>query len=358
MSAALNRRTQKERVPAMSAKVIPVVSRQDLPLRIVSAGGGSGLATLLRGLKPYARSNASSPAAVDLTAVVTVTDDGGSSGRLRRELDVLPPGDIRNCIVALSEDETLLSKLFEYRFSAGRGLRGHSFGNLFLTALSDITGDFPKAVKVTSEILAIAGRIFPSTNSKVTLEATLEDGTVVAGESRISKSRTPIRSVALKPLHVQPLAETCRAINEADLVTLGPGSLYTSVIPNLLVDGIPESIRKSRALTAYIVNLMWQPGETMHYSASDHVRALWRHAKIPLDFVVVNTSPITTQLQRKYARQHVHAVEIDLEELNKMRVEVVAGPLFAEGAVVRHDAAALARVILELALESRRRRKT
>src|SRR5579864_581265 len=193
------------------------------PLRIVAIGGGTGLSTILRGLKRYART----PPQLDITAVVTVTDDGGSSGRLRREFDVLPPGDIRNCMVALSEDEALLSRLFQYRFAEGRGLKGHSFGNLFLTALSNLTGDFAKAVRVSSEVLASRGRIYPSTAENVVLEAELDNGKVVSGETRISKSRQRIRRLRLDPSTCKPLAETLHAIKAADLITFGPGSLFT-----------------------------------------------------------------------------------------------------------------------------------
>ena len=212
------------------------------PLRIVVIGGGTGLSSLLHGLKRFALE----PREVEITAVVTVTDDGGSSGRLRRDFDVLPPGDIRNCMVALSEDEALLSKLFQYRFSEGRGLKGHSFGNLFLTALTDLTGDFAKAVKLSSEILASLGRIYPSTNVNVVLEAELENGKIVKGETRIGKSRSRIRRIHLLPRDSKPLPETLAAIREADLITLGPGSLFTSVIPNLLVEGIAPAIHRSR----------------------------------------------------------------------------------------------------------------
>src|SRR5208282_125802 len=235
-------------------------------LRVVAIGGGTGLSTLLKGLKRYvmtpALATSGQPTIRELSGVVTVSDDGGSSGRLRKELNMLPPGDIRNCLVALSEDEALLSRLFQHRFQAGLGLKGHSFGNLFLTALTQLMGDFPDAVKASSEVLKITGRIYPATATNVALEATLEDGTHVVGETRISKSRKPIRSVRLRPRKVKPMADTLTAIAQADLITLGPGSLFTSVIPNLLVEGISAAIRRSPALKAYFVNLMWQPGET------------------------------------------------------------------------------------------------
>lgn len=333
--------------------------RGEEPLRIVAIGGGTGLSVLLRGLKPCAKSPRVGRAPlVEITAVVTVTDDGGSSGRLRREFDVPPPGDIRSCMVALSEDEALLSLLFQYRFPTGRGLKGHSFGNLFLTALSNVTGDFAQAVKVSSEVLASAGRIYPSTATNVMLEATLENGTRVTGESKISRSRLPIRSIALRPSRCRPLRETREAIAEADLITIGPGSLYTSVIPNLLVEGIPELIRRSPAVKAYIVNLMWQPGETMRYTAADHVEAMRRH--VPAEFlncVVVNTQPIGAPLRRKYARQHAMPVENDLDRIRKLGLSVVTGDLLEESDKIRHDPAALARVVLELAAEGRRRRR-
>src|ERR1700688_701046 len=223
--------------------------RRSRPARVVALGGGTGLSLVLRGLKEYVspRGNGSSHYPIgDLAAIVTVTDDGGSSGRLRREYRVLPPGDLRNCMVALSEDEALLGRLFQYRFHSGRGLRGHSFGNLFLTALSDVTGDFTRAVRVTSEVLAIRGRIFPSTNQLVSLEAALENGKVIAGETRIGATRVPIRRVRLVPRKVKPLPEVLEAIAEADLILLGPGSLFTSVIPNLLVSGVTDAIEKSK----------------------------------------------------------------------------------------------------------------
>ena len=331
------------------------------PLRIVSIGGGNGLSTLLSGLKKHAHGvqNPPEPGSpiVDITAVVTVTDDGGSSGRLRRDFDILPPGDIRNCMTALSEDEHLLSHLFQYRFASGRGLKGHSFGNLFLTALHQITGDFARAVKLSSEILAIRGRIFPATSANVTLEAVLTDGSIVRGETTISKSRRPIQLIRLRPQDCEPLPETLEAIGNADLITLGPGSLFTSVIPNVLVKGIPEAITRSPALKVYFVNLMWQPGETVHYSASQHVEALHAHAQRKLaDCVVLNDAPIPPALKRKYARAHVKPVENDFEKLAELGLKVVTLDLIGDAPAqgkVRHNPAALAEVVIDLASRSR-----
>jgi uncharacterized cofD-like protein len=343
----------------------PISKRSEIPLRMVAIGGGTGLSTLLRGLKPYAKavdfsdSGSKAPRSpVDITAVVTVTDDGGSSGRLRRDFDVLPPGDLRSCMVALSEDEAMLSRLFQYRFSSGRGLKGHSFGNLFLTALSHVTGDFAQAVKVSSEVLASVGRIYPSTASNVVLQARLQNGMTLVGESKISRSRSPIQSIALKPRRCRPLKQTMDAIAEADLITLGPGSLFTSVIPNLLVEGIPEAIRDSAAVKAYVVNLMWQPGETMHYTAADHVCAILRHVSAEwLDYAVVNTRPIGAPLRRRYARQQASPVENDLDRLRDMGLAIMARNLLEESEKVRHDPNTLAQVALKLAAEGRRKRQ-
>jgi uncharacterized cofD-like protein len=341
----------------LAKQVIPLHG----PLRIVAIGGGTGLSSLLRGLKEYvppgtALGEAASSRLphIEITAVVTVTDDGGSSGRLRRELDILPPGDIRNCMVALSEDETLLSQLFQYRFEEGRGLKGHSFGNLFLSALTHLTGDFGKAVTLSSEVLASRGRIYPSTSSNVTLEAQLQDGTILAGETRISRSKLPIKSITLKPKRCKPLPETLAAIEQADLICLGPGSLYTSVIPNLLVEGIPAAIRNSRARKCYFVNLMWQPGETMSFTASDHVRELFRHSLNGLvDTVVINTRPIIGSRRRRYAAQRVFPVQNDYPHLAEMQLRVVGRHLLARGEQIRHSPQAIAAVTVELAQESR-----
>ena len=320
------------------------------PLRIVAIGGGTGLSTLLHGLKRFAKD----PQEAEITAVVTVTDDGGSSGRLRREFEVLPPGDIRNCMVAFSEDEGLLAKLFQYRFAEGKGLKGHSFGNLFLTALTNLTGDFAQAVKVSSEVLASLGRIYPATEANVILEAELENGRKVVGESRISKSRSPIKWIRLRPRVCKPLPETLEAIARADLITFGPGSLFTSVIPNVLVQGIPDAIRRSRALKAYFVNLMWQPGETIGFRASDHVAALNRHAGGDLiDVAVVNTRAISARQRRKYAAEEVQSVMNDVDRLSDKGLQVVAADLLAEGDIVRHDTRVAAEIAMDLARRAR-----
>jgi uncharacterized cofD-like protein len=327
------------------------------PLRIVAIGGGTGLSALLSGLKRYAIPGAERHL-VDITAIVTVTDDGGSSGRLRREFDVLPPGDIRNCMVALSEDSALLSRLFQYRFETGRGLKGHSFGNLFLTALTHIVGDFPDAVKASSEVLKIAGRIFPSTTANVALEATLSNGVRVVGETRISRSTARIEQIRLRPGKAKPVAAALTAIAEADAITFGPGSLFTSVIPNLLVEGIPAAIRRSKAVKAYFVNLMSQPGETNDFTASDHVRSIHRHARGKLlDYAVINIRPITLAMKKRYASHAAMPVVNDIEQLFKMKLKVMAGDLARHGETLKHDPEATAAVAVKLALENRRAQK-
>ncbi len=330
---------------------------------------------MLRGLKRYVRA---AEGQLDITAVVTVTDDGGSSGRLRREFDVLPPGDIRNCMVALSEDETLLSRLFQFRFPSGHGLKGHSFGNLFLTAMTHLTGDFGQAVKLSAEVLAVLGRIYPSTAANVVLEATLADGTKIAGETRISRSRSRIERIELRPRRPKPLPETLAAIAQADLITIGPGSLFTSVIPNLLVDGIPRAIAASPALKAYFVNLMSQPGETDHFRASDHVAALLRHAgracsRSLIDVCVINTRAVGGRVVDRYRASDARPVENDIETLERMGVRVIGADLVRMTrmsgvqsqaqvsaqipakipaqipAKIRHDQSVLGAIVLELA---------
>jgi uncharacterized cofD-like protein len=336
-------------------------SDSDDPVRIVALGGGTGLSTLLRGLRDFSAELEKSERAGGLphiSAIVTVTDDGGSSGRLRRDFDMLAPGDIRNCMVALAEDEALLSKLFRYRFQAGEGLEGHSFGNLFLTALSHVTGDFHKAIRLSSEVLAIRGQIFPSTLTNVTLEAQLESGRSMVGESRITGCRDGIRRIHLRPRKVPPAPGAMQAIAEADLITLGPGSLYTSIIPNLLVDGVAEAIAKSPATKVYICNLMWEPGETEEYSAADHVEAVLEHS-LPglLDVVIVNKKTIPAAARRRYAAQHAFPVELDEERLAALAPRIIATDLLAKGLPLRHDSDRLARMLLAQAKQDRAERR-
>ena len=333
-------------------------------LNVVALGGGTGLSTLLRGLKEYAprhRPEAHGPGGsadhrhpvADLTAIVTVTDDGGSSGRLRRENRILPPGDIRNCMVALSQDEDLLSHLFQYRFHAGRGLVGHNFGNLFLAALTHVTGDFVEAVRVSSKVLAIRGRIFPSTISNVTLVATLENGRKVHGETRITASRTPIRKLNLLPRSVRPLPKAIDAIRRADLILLGPGSLYTSILPNLLIPEIANAIAKSRAPRVYIANLMTQPGETSGYALADHLRAIRHHTSSRvIDWVVANRQAVSPAVAKRYRAQGAEPVAIDIRELQKLGYRLILDNLLEEHGVIRHNPTRLARLLLEEFLTS------
>lgn len=328
-------------------------------LRIVALGGGTGLSSVLKGLKSYAApwgEPRTSDPLVDVTAVVTVSDDGGSSGRLRRAFDMLAPGDIRNCMVALAEDETLLSQLFQYRFSSAKGLGGHSFGNLFLTALTEVTGDFHQAIQLSSAVLAIRGRIFPSTLENVRLQAVLDTGRRVQGESRISRVADKIQKIRLRPRRCAPVPETLAAIAEADLITLGPGSLYTSVIPNLLVEGVPEAIARSGAPVVYISNLMSQPGETDGYAASDHVRAIHEHAGSSLvTDAILSSSRISAAARSRYAEQAAHPVKKDRLRLKKLGVRVIEQDLSASGPTVRHDSARLAQLLVRFARRARAR---
>ena len=309
--------------------------------RIVSIGGGTGLSTLLRGLKKFD---------LDLSVIVTVTDDGGSSGRLREELRVLPPGDIRNCMIALSEDERLMSQLFRFRFNSDGGLHDHSFGNLFLTAMAGVTGDFAVAVRLTSEVLAIKGVIYPSTNSNVQLRAELEDGSWVEGETRITAQRKRIRRVQLNPVDARPLPDALRAIGGADLITLGPGSLYTSLIPNMLVQEVIGAIRSSRAMKVYIQNIMTQPGETDGYSTADHIQALTEHSDgILFPNVLLNRALPSAGMLKPYEAEKASLVEIDRERLRALRLNLVERELLAEDGMIRHDPDRLARAVLDMA---------
>ena len=310
-------------------------------LRVVAIGGGTGLSTLLKGLKRYvltpSLAAAGQLAIHELCGVVTVTDDGGSSGRLRKELNMLPPGDVRNCIVALSEDEALLSRLFQHRFQKGSGLEGHSFGNLFLAALTSITGDFAEAVRLSSEILLTRGRIYPATTSNVELESLMEDGTRVRGETRITASKGKIRELFLIPPDAEPLPQTLEAIAHADLITIGPGSLFTSLIPNLLVCGIARAIIKSSAIKVFVCNLMTQANESLGLSAADHIRALTAHAGAQLfDYALINQKAASDEMKAKYALEGASQIVADLEAIEAHGVCPVLGDYLDEGVVARH----------------------
>jgi uncharacterized cofD-like protein len=339
-------------------------------LRVVAMGGGTGLSTLLRGLKRFvavpgspagphpfrSRQRAASPPCgdapcliSDLSAVVTVTDDGGSSGRLREDLNMLPPGDIRNCLVALSEDEHLLSRLFQYRFEQG-DLEGHSFGNLFVAALSGITGDFAQAVQMSSQILATRGRIYPATNANATLAALMDDGSLVRGETNITASKRSIVELMIEPPDAAPLPETLAAIASADLITLGPGSLYTSLITNLLVRGIPEALAASRATRVYICNLMTQANESLGLTASQHIEKILDHAGAQIfDYALVNTAPIRPSTVLQYAREGQSPIAADLDRIRALGVEPITGNFVHEGEVLRHGYEHVAEVVLQLA---------
>jgi uncharacterized cofD-like protein len=325
--------------------------QRGLGVRVVAIGGGTGLSMLLRGLKNFVarrRQESDRHPISDLAAIVTVTDDGGSSGRLRREYSILPPGDIRNCMVALSQDEALLGRLFQYRFHSGRGLRGHSFGNLFLTALSHVTGDFTEAVKVSGEVLAIRGRIFPATVANVSLEAVMSNGKIVSGETRIVKSGKKIRQLRLHPRRVLPVPEVLEAIAQADLILVGPGSLYTSVLPNLLVSGVAKAIEASSATRVYIANLMTQPGETDGYSLADHVRVIYRHTGCKLfDWVVASNQPVSPEIAHRYSLRGAEPVRVDTGEMQRLGVRCLFDNLLEEHGVVRHNGARLSQLLIE-----------
>jgi len=336
-------------------------------LRVVAIGGGTGLSTLLKGLKKYTLGSVSDPGKAaggvpaphdrfhisELCAVVTVSDDGGSSGRLRKEFNMLPPGDVRNCIVGLSEDEALLSKLFQHRFEKGTGLEGHSFGNLFLAALTSLTGDFSEAVRLSSEILATRGHIFPATTANIELEALMQDDTRVRGETKITASKGHIKELFLVPANPDPLPQTLKAIACADLITIGPGSLFTSLIPNLLVRGIPQAIRESSAIKVYVCNLMTQANESLGRSAADHIRALNDHAGGQIfDYALINRAPVSEEMKGKYALEAASQIEADLDAIEASGVCPVLGDYLFEDVVARHDTQRVAKDLLDLVVQA------
>ncbi|MCD1258519.1 YvcK family protein [Paenibacillus athensensis] len=315
------------------------MDRQQTP-KIVVIGGGTGLSVMLRGLKEKP---------VNITAIVTVADDGGSSGILRSEMQMPPPGDIRNVLTALADVEPLLSQILQYRFQAGTGLAGHSLGNLILAALTDITGDFVKGVQEMNRVFAVRGRVLPAANEAIILKAEMEDGSVVEGESKIPQALGRIKRLTIEPADVTPLADALQAIREADAILCGPGSLYTSVLPNLLVPQIAQEIVNSAAVKMFICNVMTQPGETDNYSVSDHLDAIHAHLGHHLfDYVLVNNGEIPPQVQAKYAEQGSKAVHLDLDEVTKRGYRVIADKLVLFRTYLRHDAEKLSEHIYQL----------
>ncbi len=328
-------------------------------LNFVAIGGGNGLSTLLSGLKKFvAAGDTESIWLKNLSAIVAVSDNGGSSGRLRDELQMPPPGDIRNCMVALSEDSHLLSKLFRHRFGGGGDLGGHSFGNLFLAAMSEITGDFAEAVKLSSEILASKGHIYPATLVDVQLKAELSDGSIVFGETNISKVGSSIKRLRLVPENCHPLPEALTAISEADVITIGPGSLFTSLLPPILVKGVTRAIAESSAAKIFISNLMTQPGETNGFSAKKHLEIIREYApEIDFDFVIVNNRPISPAQTEIYALEGAEQIGVrnSISPDTIEGAEIVCGNLLDDGEKVRHHSEKLAQVVLLRVLQQSRK---
>ncbi len=317
--------------------------------KLVAIGGGTGLSCLLGGLKKLVGKTDEPMWLESLSAIVTVSDDGGSSGRLRDELQMLPPGDIRNCMIALSEDSTLLSRLFRYRFRGDGELGGHSFGNLFLAALTEVTGDFTEAIRLSSEVLTSKGHIYPATISDVRLAAELEDGSIVRGETQISASKAPIRRLRLEPEQCLPLPEALKAIRAADIITVGPGSLYTSILPNLLVSQVARVIGQASATKIFVNNLMTQPGETDGYSAREHIATIKKYApEIHFDYVVVNDRRISKEQAELYAAEGAYQIGIDdpIDDALDQATEIVRADLLYDGEMVRHHSDRLAQVVL------------
>lgn len=329
-------------------------------LRVVAIGGGTGLSTLLRGLKvrvPHAAGLLSvpvrAPLIADLTAVVTVTDDGGSSGRLRRDFNMLPPGDLRNCMVALSEDEGLITRLFRHRFRNGGDLGGHNFGNLFIAALTEMTGDFAQAIKLAAEILATRGHILPVTAANVTLAAHMQDGSIVRGETSITASRQRIVELTLEPSNPPPHPDTLEALAAADLITIGPGSLYTSIVTNLLVRGIPEALAAARATRVFVCNLMTQANESLHLTASQHIERIYDHTGRPIfDYALVNTAPVSPALRDRYAAQGAETTVADIDRIEALGIRCVTGNFADEGDVLRHAADRVTDALLALPMRT------
>jgi uncharacterized cofD-like protein len=323
------------------------------PLRVVAMGGGTGLSTLLRGLcrhvAPPHQPAAHEGAISDLAAVVCVTDDGGSSGRLRKGFNMLAPGDLRNCMIALSEEGDLLARIFDHRFRAGDSLEGHNFGNLFVAALTEITGDFAHAIQLASKILATRGKIYPATTTNATLIARMDDGSLVRGETNINSTQRRIEELMLDPPNAAALPETLEAIQKADLITVGPGSLYTSLITNLLVQGIPSALAKAHGIRVYVCNLMTEANESLGLTASEHIECIYEHTRAPIfDYALVNTSRFRAETLARYAAEDASPIEADIARIEKMGVQCIAGDFAIEGDVVRHNAERVTGALLAL----------
>lgn len=351
------RECQKSKLPVIEDS--PLLSSPDheastaaRPMRVVAIGGGTGLSTLLRGLRRHvvqADGSGMHGEIADLAAVVTVTDDGGSSGRLRKGFNMLPPGDLRNCMVALSEEEDLLSQLFNHRFRGGDTLQGHNFGNLFVAALTEITGDFALAIELSSKILATRGRIYPATTSNTMLVARMDDGSLVRGETNITASRRRIAELTLDPPGPEPLPETLEAIERADLISVGPGSLYTSLITNLLVQGIPAALAGARGLRVFVCNLMTQANESLGLTASEHIERIYDHTRAPVfDCALINTAPFSADTLARYAAEGAAPIKADIDRVQALGVRVIAGDFASEENLVRHAADRVTETLLGL----------
>ncbi len=342
----------KRMIKSLFAALLPQQKERDLvdiiykkrqlerSFSVVALGGGTGLSTLLHGLKEYTS---------NITAIVTVADDGGSSGRLREEFHMLPPGDIRNCLVALADAEPLMGKLFQFRFKEGHGLKDHNFGNLFITAMLRVTGDFVKAVKESSKVLAIRGSVVPSTLSRVTLVAEYEDGTRTIGESSIPKAATPIKRLFIRPSDCKATRDAMKAIKKAEIILFGPGRLYTSIMPNIIIPDVYREIKASKALKVYICNVMTQHGETDGYKASDHLKALLAHTGPEVvTHCIVNNAKVPDKLLERYKEEYKYPVAPDIDKIEKMGYKAITGDVISTVDYVRHDSAKLARIISSL----------
>jgi len=327
-------------IPDRSERIVDMIYEQRKLSRgptVTVIGGGHGLSVLLRGIKSSTK---------NVTAVVTVADDGGSSGRLREELGIIPPGDLRNCLVALADTEPLMEKLFQYRFEGNTALAGHSFGNLFIAAMNEVTGDMETALKESSKVLAVKGRVIPASKESVRLDAVMTDGTVVEGESQIPEVRKKIHRVQLFPRKVEAVPSALEAIETSDAIILGPGSLYTSIMPNLLVEGVAQALKKSHAIKIYICNVMTQPGETDNYTAFDHAKAILDHAgQGVIDYVLVNSKPIPQEFLDKLGAQ---AVKVDEDKINALGMGLIKADLMSETDAGRHDPEKLCQAVMKI----------